>query len=412
MVVCFIPAKAESRRLPQKNQQLLSGYPLWLKQALKCQDIDAIDEVVVDTDSDAIAEHAGAFGLSAIVREHNDADGHELFSSEIAHRPSATTYVQCLATAPFLKAKTITSCIELVTGESNWENQYESVAACHTSIHYPFPQSESIDDSDTIEAELIESMGLYVVNGDLARERGKRCYPNTYPHILNDFESFDLDYPYQLEMARLIAEGEASRDKRRLDALGNILSTALLSDCGARYLHGINGTEQSFIGRATTLELTDDRGEGTSIYDALGQYDYCQPGSVVVVSGSSNAAYFGEINSRLAQRAGAVGAVINGATRDSHSTAIPVASACVTPFDCRDCLHVKAIQRPMMVDGDWVYPNDIIMSDSDGVVVIPNKEAERLFQEAQYRYSTEDAIMLGVATGTALSELKRIGGEF
>lgn len=67
-IVVVIPAKADSKRLPNKNMILLEGKPLLyhtIKTAMECK---LVDKVYVSTDSSAIAEFAKSEGASVIMR--------------------------------------------------------------------------------------------------------------------------------------------------------------------------------------------------------------------------------------------------------------------------------------------------------------------------------------------------------
>ncbi|HOL48917.1 MAG TPA: acylneuraminate cytidylyltransferase family protein, partial [bacterium] len=63
-ILCFIPARSGSKRLPDKNIMLLNGKPLIaypIETALKSS---VFDDVIVSTDSEKIAEIAKQFGAN------------------------------------------------------------------------------------------------------------------------------------------------------------------------------------------------------------------------------------------------------------------------------------------------------------------------------------------------------------
>ena len=405
-VVAFVPAKGNSRRIDKKNLQILDGQPLFLRQALKLRDISIIDEVVVDTDCEYIKSLAVAYGLSAIVREHNDYDGHELFASEVGRCPSADVYVQCLCTAPFLRAADIETAIYYVADGSD-----KSMAFVYKTAHYEFPQDDDIKDSDHLEEAWAEGMSCYVVDGTLARMRWKRCYADTEPLFIEPSQAIDIDDYTDLDHAHLVAAGLRSADTRALRSLEPLLSSALLSDCGANTLHGISGGER-MIGRACTLGLTERGNKDTTIYDALGHYDYVVDGSVLCINGSPDVAYFGELNSLLARREGAVGAVVNGATRDKDSVCLPVYARSITPHDCRDVLVLDTIQRPIEMGGVLVEPGDLIFADGDGVVHVPKAKEEDIVLSAVESSGGENSVRLMIAHGAPTSAILAGVGEF
>ena len=97
--VAFVPAKGDSTRIRNKNTVILDGEYLFkrkLKQLLACPEID---DVYLDTESDAIIAMASDLPVKILKRNaklaSNATDGHELFANECA-RVDADIYIQCL----------------------------------------------------------------------------------------------------------------------------------------------------------------------------------------------------------------------------------------------------------------------------------------------------------------------------
>ena len=68
MIIAVIPAKADSKRLPNKNMILINGKPLLyytIKMAKECK---SVNKIYVSTDSDEIARFAESEGVSVIIR--------------------------------------------------------------------------------------------------------------------------------------------------------------------------------------------------------------------------------------------------------------------------------------------------------------------------------------------------------
>src|SRR5689334_9911905 len=114
-VVAFVPAKGSSERIADKNLQLLDGEHLFKRKLRQLLDCPLIDEVVLDTDSDALAALAADLPVTRLDRPRdlatNATDGHELFAYECGAVPPAELYVQCLCTAPFVGADTVSRAI-------------------------------------------------------------------------------------------------------------------------------------------------------------------------------------------------------------------------------------------------------------------------------------------------------------
>lgn len=54
------------------------------------------------------------------------------------------------------------------------------------------------------------------------------------------------------------------------------------------------------------------------------------------------------------------------------------------------------VNVPIACGGIHVYPGDIVVGDSDGVIVIPKNDAERLLEEAK-KFNTNDRMKLKAA---------------
>lgn len=68
MIVIVIPAKGDSSRLPNKNMHDLNGRPMIDYAILEARQSNRADAIFVSTDSDKIAEHAAALGVTVIRR--------------------------------------------------------------------------------------------------------------------------------------------------------------------------------------------------------------------------------------------------------------------------------------------------------------------------------------------------------
>src|SRR5699024_8554534 len=79
---CFIPIKAHSRRVPEKNLRLLCGRKLYEYICIHARQADVFDGLYVDTDSPEVAEYARAMGFAVIPRAadlaRDDANGNDL----------------------------------------------------------------------------------------------------------------------------------------------------------------------------------------------------------------------------------------------------------------------------------------------------------------------------------------------
>lgn len=131
--------------------------------------------------------------------------------------------------------------------------------------------------------------------------------------------------------------------------------------------------------------------------------DMAQPGDIIVIAaeGDTHSAILGEIMALMAEKRGVAGYLIDGCIRDSEEIQemdFPVFAAGVTPRGpYKD--GPGEINFPVSCGGVIINPGDIIVGDRDGVVVIPPREAEMIYQEAKKLLEKETKILEEVKRG-------------
>lgn len=125
------------------------------------------------------------------------------------------------------------------------------------------------------------------------------------------------------------------------------------------------------------------------------------PGCVQVIDtgGDDTVAHFGDISGRIARAHGAVGAVIDGYTRDVRlleRDAFPVFCRGVQPIDAFGRWQIVEYQRPVQLAGlegpVRIAPGDWIFADADGVMAIPESLTEDVCAFAEKRMAQEEAV--------------------
>ena len=131
------------------------------------------------------------------------------------------------------------------------------------------------------------------------------------------------------------------------------------------------------VGHAITIHCPP--GDNLVLQKAI---ELAQPGDVLVMNagGDTTQAPVGEIVVSNCIRKGAAGLVIDGPIRDSDilpSLSIPVFAKGVTHRGCyKD--RPGEINVTIACGGVVVRPGDLVVGDSDGVVIVPHEEAEAL----------------------------------
>ncbi len=428
--VAFVPAKGESTRIRNKNTVVLDGEHLFkrkLKQLLACPEID---DVYLDTESDAIIEMASDLPVKIIKRKpqlaSNKTDGHELFANECA-KVEADIYIQCLCTSPFITAETMTRAIKALKADK----KADSLVAVQKRKQYTWAKGRpaygegripnSVDLPDTI----IESMGLYMVRKTGKAKPKRRFGDKVVMFELTDEEAFDVNWPDDLALAERISAGYRAVHNAALDAIRPHLCSSLLADiCKERGLKTLlppvfkRVSGRSVLGVAKTLELRKlKKGDDwKGIYTALGTYNFIRPGDVIVVKNDvKDKAYFGDLNANIAVRSGAVGAVVDSFTRDSAELNGLEFSVFAQGISCDDIKYegtVHAMNRPIRIGDVTINNGDYIYADDDGVLAIPQALWPEIRNEAMATLKKEFDIRYAIIMGEDVGKVLGVHGAF
>jgi RraA family protein len=155
--------------------------------------------------------------------------------------------------------------------------------------------------------------------------------------------------------------------------VGDALQRMTVMDGGIRLLAG-RGT---LLGNALTVDVRS--GDNLAIHRAL---DEALPGDVLVVNGHGDLtrALIGDLIGEIMVNSGVVGAVVDGAVRDAQALSemgLLVYARAVTPAGpFKD--GPGSIGAPVAVGGVVVAAGDVLVGDSDGVVVVPRQRVREV----------------------------------
>jgi RraA family protein len=196
-----------------------------------------------------------------------------------------------------------------------------------------------------------------------------------------------------------------ARPSRELLAALAEMVTPHLSDNMSRLqgaaaaIRPMHGGGAKLAGPAFTVRVP--AGDNLMVHKAI---DIAAPGDVIVVdaAGGLEQAIIGDIMTSLAAKRGVAGFVIDGAIRDAAELA-----ARPYPVYARGVTHrgpykngPGEINVPVSIGGMVVRPGDIIVGDADGVVAVPQADAEAVLAAAREQRKKEEASLAAIAAGT------------
>lgn len=194
----------------------------------------------------------------------------------------------------------------------------------------------------------------------------------------------------------------------QLSVLGKA-STGVLVDClGGRgamchSIKPINPKAARFIG----IALTCDAGPADNLA-AFGALHLAREGDVIVIATDAfkATAVIGDLVVGMAKNCGVKAIVTDGCIRDvtgTIKTGLPCYAAGVTPNSpARN--GPGAVGYPVMVGGMNVASGDVIVGDSDGVVVVPYERIDKVIAKLDEVMAAEAELDQQVADGLKMPE--------
>lgn len=173
----------------------------------------------------------------------------------------------------------------------------------------------------------------------------------------------------------------------------------------------------SFMGRARTVSIrameTDDENirMGLSFLGTVGE------GEVLIVNGSDQFAYFGEMMTRMSMRNHIEGVVINGMTRDTNYThrsdvTLPILAKGYSPVDIKGRGRVEAVDIGIIVDGVEIYPGNLIYADNEAICVVPREIEAEVLIKVKEKMDEEKHIVEWLDKGISVKDLLERVKEF
>jgi 4-hydroxy-4-methyl-2-oxoglutarate aldolase len=113
----------------------------------------------------------------------------------------------------------------------------------------------------------------------------------------------------------------------------------------------------------------------------------------VDTGGDSRSGYLGELNTNAFLKKGVRASVIDGGARDSGFVKLmdyPVFCRFTSPIEAYKHNRLRGWQIPIYINGVRIEPMDVVIGDSDGVLVVPQKIAEEVLVQVEERKKIED----------------------
>lgn len=135
--------------------------------------------------------------------------------------------------------------------------------------------------------------------------------------------------------------------------------------------------------------------------------DQLRPNEVYVATGAHNSALWGELLTASAKARGAVGAVLDGYSRDTPQVLgqnFPVFCSGTWAQDSSLRTYVFAFRCPIEIGQVTIQDGDIVFGDVDGVLIIPRAIAAEVVEKALEKAGTEKVMRKAIEDGMPVIE--------
>lgn len=173
----------------------------------------------------------------------------------------------------------------------------------------------------------------------------------------------------------------------------------------------------SFWGRARTVMLETMETDDENIRKGLSFLGQVGKNEILVVKGSNEFAYFGEMMTRLSTNLGIEGAIIDGLTRDTNYThredvAFPIVARGYSPVDIKGRGRVKDTDVSVSIGDVVVNPGDLIYVDNEAICVIPKQIEKEVLDRLEEKVREEKRISKLLGTNISVDDLLSQVTEF
>jgi 4-hydroxy-4-methyl-2-oxoglutarate aldolase len=141
----------------------------------------------------------------------------------------------------------------------------------------------------------------------------------------------------------------------------------------------------------------------TSLFEWAGVLSKAPTGHVVVCQPQDDhRALFGGLSAEALKIKGVRGYIVDGGCRDIQAIVdqrFPVFARFATPIDIVGAWRAEAFGDPVVIGGQLVRPDDLVLADRDGVILLESSAAEDVVAAAEAKMATEGEMVRAIRAG-------------
>lgn len=183
----------------------------------------------------------------------------------------------------------------------------------------------------------------------------------------------------------------------------------LASQVPASLITPVQGTRwMKLAGYACTVLENDVFGTPKKPFGYMTEaLDQLRPNEIYIATGAHHSALWGELLTASAKARGAVGAVLDGYTRDTAMVLeqdFPVFCSGTWAQDSSVRTYVFDYRCDIEIGQVTIHDGDIVFGDVDGVLIIPRAVADEVIAKALEKAATEKTMRKAIEDGMLVTE--------
>lgn len=222
--VCLILARGGSKRVPRKNVRKLNGKPLVCYTFEAAIESDCFSQIVISTDDPEVEALAMEYGITVDNRPESlagDTTRAVEVVEEYLNRNKHLSYkhvAMLLPTCPFRNAEDVKNAVEMY-------HVHSGELPLMATTQYDFPPQLAVsllEGTSKLEMREVEAYeattrtqsiqplyhpngAIYISSVESYLKRKTFFQPEMLSYVMPAERSFDIDYPYQLKIAEIMA---------------------------------------------------------------------------------------------------------------------------------------------------------------------------------------------------------------
>jgi CMP-N-acetylneuraminic acid synthetase len=214
--------KAYSERVPGKNMRSLCGRPLfhWILDALN--ESGVINEIIINTDSEEIAENSQKyFDVTIHMRPDyllniQSDEAYQIMEYDL-NKTDGEYFVQTHSTNPLLKPQTIKEALEIYFEKLNQKDSLFSVTPLQTRLFNDEFNAINHDPNNLIKTQNLpyiyeENSCIYIFSRNSFIENKNRIGKSPYLFPIDRYEAVDIDEKYDFLMAETLMRNRVGKE--------------------------------------------------------------------------------------------------------------------------------------------------------------------------------------------------------